>query len=513
MPSQEVELFVLVETAAGYILTHVKEWDALSQDLQNVQESLLEPSKFNQVVSVTAICPFQNAEEALNSCKAIAAGESTEQLRDFLDQNLPKKRKKCQLGIIDPALGKHLSAFGFPIMYDRNILELTRLCRFHIKKLMKQFGESDIMKFQVGLGHSHSRTKIAMDPNRQDKPVQNAAALLENLDKMINTFAMRVKEWYCWHFPELGKIVTDNVKFAQVVRLIRVKEDFNEVRLPELIEAVDGDESIAEEIMSASGISMGQDIVEADMINIDKFAYQVIQLSEQRKHLAEYLGHKLEKVAPNLQTLVGDLLAAKLIAHSGSLTNLAKLPASTVQILGAEKALFRALKTKGNTPKYGLLFQSTFIGRAAQKNKGRVSRYLANKCSLAARIDNFATVPCNIFGEKMKDQVEARMNYLVDGVATRKNIAVMKEASIEYDEKVAEILKKRRKAEKKAKKKSARESIDSGEIEETESPERESKKRQRVVHDDDGEVESKKKRKSTPIEKIVTEKKKKRKSK
>lgn len=86
------------------------------------------------------------------------------------------------------------------------------------------------------------------------------------LDKMINTFAMRVKEWYCWHFPELGKIVTDNVKFAQVVRLIRVKEDFNEVRLPELIEAVDGDESIAEEIMSASGISMGQDIVEADMV-------------------------------------------------------------------------------------------------------------------------------------------------------------------------------------------------------------------------------------------------------
>lgn len=84
---------------------------------------------------------------------------------------------------------------------------------------------------------------------------------------MINTFAMRVKEWYCWHFPELGKIVTDNVRFAQAVRLIRVKEEFDESRLPELIEIVDGDESIAEEIMTAKGMSMGQEIAEADMVS------------------------------------------------------------------------------------------------------------------------------------------------------------------------------------------------------------------------------------------------------
>lgn len=108
-------------------------------------------------------------------------------------------------------------------------------------------------------------------------------------------------------------------------------------------------------------------------INIDLFSDQLLKLSGQRKHLGEYLGNKLAMVAPNLQTLVGDVLAAKLISHSGSLTNLAKYPASTVQILGAEKALFRALKTKGNTPKYGLLFQSTFIGRAAQKNKGIIT--------------------------------------------------------------------------------------------------------------------------------------------
>merc|ERR1712162_83166 len=109
-----------------------------------------------------------------------------------------------------------------------------------------------------------------------------------------------------------------------------------------------------------------------------------------RKSLHDYLKAKMDLVAPNLAALIGEIIGARLISHAGSLTNLAKFPSSTVQILGAEKALFRALKTKGNTPKYGLIFHSSFIGRAAQKNKGRISRYLANKCSLASRIDCFA---------------------------------------------------------------------------------------------------------------------------
>ena len=115
----------------------------------------------------------------------------------------------------------------------------------------------------------------------------------------------------------------------------------------------------------------------------------------------------MELVAPNLQALIGDTVAARLISHAGSLTNLAKYPASTVQILGAEKALFRALKTRGNTPKYGLIFHSSFIGRAGAKNKGRISRYLANKCSIACRIDNFSESSTSRFGEKLREQVEA----------------------------------------------------------------------------------------------------------
>lgn len=135
----------------------------------------------------------------------------------------------------------------------------------------------------------------------------------------------------------------------------------------------------------------------------------------------------MESVAPNLCALVGENVGAKLISHSGSLSNLVKYPASTVQILGAEKALFRALKTKGNTPKYGLLYHSSFIGRAAGKDKGKVSRYLANKCSIAARLDNFLIQPSNRFGIRMKSQVEDRLKFLAQGGSTVKNSDAMDE--------------------------------------------------------------------------------------
>merc|ERR1712054_384061 len=176
---------------------------------------------------------------------------------------------------------------------------------------------------------------------------------------------------------------------------------------------------------------MGQDISELDMINITNFANRVVELHQYRADLHRYLQSKMLRVAPNLSTLIGEMVGARLISHAGSLTNLAKYPASTVQILGAEKALFRALKTKGNTPKYGLIFHSSFIGRAQQKNKGRISRYLANKCSMASRIDCFSDEATTVYGEKLRDQVEERLAFLTEGTKPRKNIDVMQEAIAE----------------------------------------------------------------------------------
>merc|ERR1712152_106833 len=189
-----------------------------------------------------------------------------------------------------------------------------------------------------------------------------------------------------------------------------------------------GDSARAQAVIDASKSSMGMDISPVDLLNIDMFASRVIGLTDYRKELSAYLQNKMSLVAPNLATLIGDVVGARLISHAGSLTNLAKYPASTVQILGAEKALFRALKKKGNTPKYGLIFHSSFIGRAAAKNKGRISRFLANKCSIASRIDCFTETATKLFGEKLKEQVEDRLKFYESGDLPKKNVDAMKEA-------------------------------------------------------------------------------------
>merc|ERR1711981_113588 len=225
-------------------------------------------------------------------------------------------------------------------------------------------------------------------------------------------------------------------------------------------EAILMDSARAQAVIDASKSSMGMDISPVDLLNIDMFASRVIGITEYRKELSTYLRFKMSVVAPNLAVLIGDTVGARLISHAGSLTNLAKCPASTVQILGAEKALFRALKTKGNTPKYGLIFHSSFIGRAGSKNKGRISRFLANKCSIASRIDCFSEISTKLYGEKLKEQVEDRLKFYESGDLPKKNVDAMQEVIAAVKEEASafeEVTSKKKKKDKKNKKRKAEE--------------------------------------------------------
>lgn len=237
----------------------------------------------------------------------------------------------------------------------------------------------------LGLSHSLSRHKLKFSPDKVDTMIVQAIALLDDLDKELNTYAMRVKEWYGWHFPEMGKIVNDNLAYARVIlgmgmRTSAAKADLAEI-LPEEIEAA---------VKAAAEVSMGTEITAEDLENIQALAEQVVSFTEYRQQLSGYLSARMAAIAPNLTALVGDLVGARLIAHAGSLMNLAKSPASTIQILGAEKALFRALKTKHDTPKYGLIYHASLIGQATGKNKGKIARMLATKAALGLRVDALA---------------------------------------------------------------------------------------------------------------------------
>ena len=307
---------------------------------------------------------------------------------------------------------------------------------------------------QLGLGHSFSRSKCAQDVNRQDKPITQTIALIEQMDKDINTFAMRLKEWFAWHFPELTKIVNDNAIYARLVNLCDARRDNFTEEISDQIAAITLDEEKAGQIIDAVKISMGMDINDTDALQIKKWAERVTDLISFRETLSEFLKNRMSAVAPNLQALIGEIVGSKLIAHAGGLTNLSKYPASTIQILGAEKALFRALKTKGKTPKYGLLFNSTFIGRAGAANKGKISRYLANKCAIASRIDCFSDYPTAKIGESMRDQVEERLKFVASGTKPRKNkdamaavLAELKEEGLFYGDNAKKQLSKAENAE------------------------------------------------------------------
>lgn len=425
-------LYLLFEFASGYGLFEAHGLDEIGQSIEAVQNSVIDINRFGKVVKFVAIQPFSSALDALQQCNAVSEGLLTDELRNFLELNLPKvkegKKPKFSLGISEPKLGSQIfEVLRIPCQSNDFVLELLRGVRLHIHTFIKNLKEADLEKAQLGLGHSYSRAKVKFNVNRVDNMIIQAISLLDTLDKDINTFCMRVREWYSWHFPELVKIINDNYIYARAAKYVKDKSTLSEDAISELTD-ITGDEDKAKDIIEAAKASMGQDISPIDLINIEQFAQRVIELSEYRKQLHSYLVSKMQDIAPNLASLIGEMVGARLISHAGSLTNLAKCPASTLQILGAEKALFRALKTRGNTPKYGLIFHSSFIGRASTRNKGRISRYLANKCSIASRIDCFSDVNTNIFGEKLREQVEERLEFYDKGIAPRKNLDVMKEA-------------------------------------------------------------------------------------
>ncbi|KAL5632541.1 hypothetical protein ACGC1H_005477 [Rhizoctonia solani] len=430
---------VLFESASGYGLFTVKQQEVIGAKTKEVQDSIQDLHKFGKMVELKSFMPFKSAAHALENINDVSEGICNDYLKNMLELNLPKHSKKSPvvLGVSEKNLaGSIVAALSIECDTSEKSLELIRGVRLHAEKLLKGLETGDVSKAQLGLGHSYSRAKVKFNVNRSDNMIIQAIALLDQLDKDVNTNAMRTREWYGWHFPELAKLVPDSLQYAKCARLIGSKENLTENHVPELAAILDDDETRAKNVLDAARTSMGQDIAEIDLINISNFTDRVVELAEYRKSLTGYLTEKMNLVAPSLTSLIGERVGARLISHAGSLTNLSKYPASTVQILGAEKALFRALKTKGNTPKYGLIYHSTFIGRAGTKHKGRISRYLANKCSIASRIDCFSDTPTAKFGDALRAQVEERLKFFETGEAPTKNSEAMRKVleSIGMDE-------------------------------------------------------------------------------
>ncbi|CAH1645235.1 unnamed protein product [Spodoptera littoralis] len=276
--------------------------------------------------------------------------------------------------------------------------------------LLAGLPKKEMTAMALGLAHSLSRYKLKFSPDKIDTMIVQAQCLLDDLDKELNNYVMRCREWYGWHFPELGKIITDNTLFVKIIQMMGTRDNASQTDLSDILP-----EDLEEKVKEAAEISMGTEISDDDILNIQNLCDEIISITDYRTHLTDYLKARMMAMAPNLTVLIGEHIGARLIAHAGSLMNLAKHPASTVQIFGAEKALFRALKTKKDTPKYGLIYHAQLVGQCSTKNKGKMSRMLAAKAALATRVDAFGEDVSFELGAEHKVKLENRLRLLEEG--------------------------------------------------------------------------------------------------
>jgi len=418
-------MIVLFETPAGYSLFKVANEKKLAKtDPDDMHKKFFSNADdATSFVNLVSFQPFIDTADAVSAATSCIEGKVSKSLKSFLKKQMKSKDLKGEsLAVADKTLAVDIKdkVSGLEIVNDAKTNELFRGIRCYVDDLLESATEAaptgaDIRAMQLGLSHSLGRYKLKFSADKVDTMVIQAVGLLDELDKEINTYAMRVKEWYGWHFPEMQGIVNDNAQYSKVVLAAGFRSNFKNTDMSAIFE----DETIETSLKEAAEVSMGTEIADLDIINIQALAEQVLSMTEYRIQLFEYLKNRMNAIAPNLTILVGELVGARLISHAGSLMNLAKQPASTVQILGAEKALFRALKTKHDTPKYGLIYHASLIGQATPKNKGKISRVLAAKASLATRVDALSDETVEnvdtTIGYEGRAKVEARLRQLEGG--------------------------------------------------------------------------------------------------
>jgi len=248
-----------------------------------------------------------------------------------------------------------------------------------------------------------AKMKVKKTVEKRDLLVAQAVLTVDDLDKSLNLFMSRLREWFGFHYPELDRLLDKHETYARLVVNLGTRENFT----AENLEKEGLPKAKSQSIAKVAVASMGADLDDEDLAQIQAMCRNVLELYGLRQSLENYVDSVMEEVAPNTRAIGGSLLGARLIALAGGLLNLAKLPASTIQVLGAEKALFRSLKTKARPPKHGIIFQHPLIHDAKRWQRGKIARALAGKLTIAARVDAFSG---KYAGNELKADLEKRID-------------------------------------------------------------------------------------------------------
>ena len=313
------------------------------------------------------------------------------------EEEIPEKMLRSREELIEEEkeLMEELKKEGFEVVKNKEKADWIRENLFEIAKelkVVKDRIEFNSLISRIGAEIARLNIKKAI---KKDDLILHANNAIEELDKVINIFVERLRDWYSLHFPELEKAIKDHEKFVKLVANYGDRKNFENTEFEDLAKK-----------------SMGADFSSADLKIIKLFSQNILNLFSLRKKLSSYLEKTLKEIAPNLTEIAGPTLAAKLIAKAGSLEKLAKLPSSTIQLIGSEKALFRFLRGKGKSPKHGIIFVHPLIQNAPKKLRGKIARVLASKLSIAAKLDYFSK---EYRADKLKKELEERIKEIFGG--------------------------------------------------------------------------------------------------
>ncbi|MCS7123919.1 MAG: C/D box methylation guide ribonucleoprotein complex aNOP56 subunit [Candidatus Bathyarchaeota archaeon] len=343
-------------------------------------------------------------EEAAKTMLEIESGKAVKEVADLIAHL--KNNGYTTFVFENPALAAEVKEKFAVSTEFLKVSEAGQLLRSNIENyaietsFVKDYEEFQRWMHSVSMEIAKLKVKGAVE--KRDLLVAQAIQSLDDLDKTINLFMSRVREWYGVHFPELDRLLEKHETYVRLVVNFGNREGFHAERL----EKEGLPRQKAEQIDNAAKSSMGADLSDRDLAQIQALARTVLGLYDLRESMEKYIDDVMEEVAPNVKALTGALLGARLIALAGGLANLAKMPASTLQVLGAEKALFRSLKTGTRPPKHGIIFQHPYLHEAKKWQRGKIARALAGKLAIAARTDVFGG---RYIGEELKADLEKRI--------------------------------------------------------------------------------------------------------
>ena len=263
-------------------------------------------------------------------------------------------------------------------------------------------GEKELSLWNRNVSLELAKLRIKGASEKRDLIIAQGIQTLDDLDRTVNLFMGRLREWYGVYFPELDRLIEKHETYARLVLTLGDRESYK----TRALEKENIPKERAQLVAKAAESSMGADIAEQDLEQIQALARNVLEFYELRKNMENYIDRTMEEMAPNVRAVAGALLGARLIAIAGSLRTLAMRPASTIQVLGAEKALFRSLKTGARPPKHGLIFQHTLLHDAKRWQRGKIARVIAGKLAIAARADAFGG---HFIGDKLKADINKRL--------------------------------------------------------------------------------------------------------